>query len=172
MMFNRFFKSNLTVVFLIVLSIGFGRNVFAGTYAYVDVAKLFDEYQKTKDNDSVLKNMGEEKEKERETIVKEIRALKDELVLLADQAKKEKQDLLDQKIAKLQDFDRDAKRELSENRSKLVKEIFQDIDDVVQKYGEKKGYDMILNERALLYRNEKLDVTADILTELNKGYKK
>jgi outer membrane protein len=171
-MFKRFSNLNAVVILTVMLSVGLGQSAFAGTYAYVDVAKLFDEYQKTKDNDTVLKSMGEEKEKQREAIVKEIRSLKDELVLLTDEAKKEKQDLLDQKIIKLQDFDRDAKRELSENRSKLVKEIFQDIDDVVQVYGEKKGHDMILNERALLYRNEKFDVTADILAELNKGYKK
>jgi outer membrane protein len=142
------------------------------TYVYVDVAVLFDEYQKTKDNDEVLKNLGQSKEQERDSLVNEIRALKDELVLLNDEAKTQKQEALDDRIRKLQDFDRDAKRELGEKRNKLVREIFKDIDDVVQRFGERKGYDMILNERALLYRNPKLDVTQEILKELNKNYKK
>ncbi len=148
------------------------RQAFAEQYAFVDVAKIFDEYQKTKDNDESLKAVGKTKEDERETIVKAVRALKDELVLLTDDAKAKKQDELDGKIRELQDFDQAAKRELGEKRNKLVREIFQDIDTVVQKYGERKGYDMIFNERALLYHSAKMDVTQDVLTELNKGYKK
>lgn len=166
---NRFFKTAFFSAMILSISSG---AVFAANYAFVDVAKVFDEYNKTKDNDSVLKEMGQSKEQERENLVNEIRALKDELVLMNDDAKVAKQEALDKKIRDLQDFDRETKRELGERRSKLVREIFQDIDDVVQRYGEKKGYDMIFNERALLYHNPKLDTTAEILAELNKAYKK
>ena len=162
-------------LFLVLTAIaGGGRLVHAAepTYVYVDVAVLFDEYQKTKDNDAVLKTLGESKEQERETLVKDIRGLKDELALLNDDAKTTKQEQLDEKIRKLQDFDQAAKRELGERRNKLVREIFKDIDDLVQRFGERKGYDFILNERALIYKNPKLDVTQEILKELNKGYKK
>lgn len=148
------------------------KNAFAQQFAYVDVAVLFDEYEKTKENDSNLKQLGESKEQEREKIVKDIRSLKDELVLLTDEAKAEKQDALDGKIRELQDYDTAAKRELAEKRNKLVREIFKDIDDAVQRYGERKGLDMIFNERALLYHNNKHDVTQEVLKELNSGYKK
>lgn len=141
-------------------------------YAFVDVAGVFDGYEKTKENDKDLQEEGVQKEREREALVEEIRALKDELVLLNDDAKEKKQEALDEKVQELQDFDRDAKRELGQKRNKLVREIFQDIDSVIQRYGERKGYDLILNERALLYKNKKLDITEDVLKELNKGYKK
>jgi len=142
------------------------------SYGFVDVALIFDEYQKTKDNDEVLKQEGEKKERDREDLVKQIRAMKDELVLLSDEAKEKKQEALDEKVRQLQDFDRDAKRDLAQERNKLVREIFRDIDDVVQRYGERKGFDLIFNERALLYHSAKLDVTQDVLKELNKDYKK
>ncbi|HTL48185.1 MAG TPA: OmpH family outer membrane protein [Verrucomicrobiae bacterium] len=163
-----------TAIVLIFTAAAFAKPLRAAepTYVYVDVAVLFDEYQKTKDNDEVLKNLGQSKEQERDTLVNEVRAIKDEMVLLNDDAKTAKQEALDEKIRKLQDFDQSAKRELGEKRNKLVREIFKDIDDTVQRFGERKGYDMILNERALLYRNPKLDVTQEILKELNKGYKK
>lgn len=164
-----------TVLFLILFAGCFAfaaRPALAEQYAFVDVAKIFDEYQKTKDNDEALKVVGKAKEDERENLVKSVRALKDELVLLTDDAKTKKQDELDGKIRELQDFDQAAKRELGEKRNKLVREIFQDIDTVVQKFGERKGFDMIFNERALLYHSGKLDVTQEVLTELNKGYKK
>ncbi|MDP3921540.1 MAG: OmpH family outer membrane protein [Candidatus Omnitrophota bacterium] len=141
-------------------------------YAYVDVAKIFDEYEKTKTNDTALQTAGQEKEKDREKMVKDIRALKDELVLLADDAKVKKQEVLDEKIRELQDFDRDARRDLGKQRNDLVRDIFQDIDEVVKRYGERKGFDLIFNERALLYRHDKFDITQDVLKELNKSYGK
>lgn len=141
-------------------------------FGYVDVAKVFDDYEKTKANDRELQELGKAKENERDSLVKDIRALKDELLLLSDDAKEKKQEALDEKVRELRDFDNAAKQELGEKRHEYVRMIFKDIDDVVQSYGERKGFDMILNERALIYRNEGLDVTEEVLKELNKLYKK
>jgi Skp family chaperone for outer membrane proteins len=139
---------------------------------YVDVAKVFDGYQKTKDNDVKLQAAGKKKEEEREAIVNEIRRLKDEQALLGEDAREKKQETIDLKIRELQDFDNVARRELGEQRNKTVREIFKDIDDVVQRYGERKGFDLILNDRVLLYRNARFDVSTDILEELNRNYGK
>ncbi len=144
----------------------------AGTmkYAYVDVAKVFDEYQKTKDNDQTLQSAGKKKEMERDNLVHEIRQLKDELVLLRDDAKGKKQEQMDAKVKALQDFDQAARQGLGEQRNQVVREIFKDIDDAVQRYGQRKGIDLILNERSLVYHNAQFDISKDILAELNKEY--
>ncbi len=141
-------------------------------YAFINVAKIFDDYTKTQDNNAALQEAGKKKEQEREVIVHDIRQIKDELALLNDNAKTDKQELLDGKLRDLQEFDQKAKRELGEDRNKMIREIFKDIDDTVQRYGERKGYDMIFSDRALLYQNSKFDITEDVLKELNKNYKK
>ncbi len=137
---------------------------------YVDVAKIFDGYQKTKDNDAKLQAAGKKKEEERDAIVHEVRRLKDEQALLAEDAREKKQDAIDGKVKELQEFDAQARRELGEERNKKVREIFKDIDDIVQRYGERKGFDLIFNDRVLLYRNSNYDVTHDVLEELNHSY--
>ena len=137
---------------------------------YVDVAKVFDEYQKTKENDAQLQAVGKKKEEERDAIVHEVRRLKDEQALLAEDQREKKQEAIDVKIRELQEFDAGARRELTEQRNQKVREIFKDIDGIVQQYGERKGYDLILNDRVLLYRNPAFDVTKDILEELNRSY--
>lgn len=142
------------------------------TFGFVNIAKVFDEYQRTKENDDVLQEAGKKKEREREALVQTITKLKDEMSLLAESAKEAKQEELDKKVRDLQDFDQNAKRELGEKRAKMVRDIFQDIDEALRSYGERKGYDMIFNERALLYRQDKYDVTQDILNILNKDYSK
>lgn len=144
---------------------------YAEKIAFVDVAKTFDTYEKTKQNDQVLAEEGKKKQAQRDTMIQEIRRLKDELALLADKNKEEKQVAIDEKIKALQDFDQKAREELSKKRDEAVREILKDIDTVMSDYGKQKGYDLIFNERALLYRDDKYDVTTDILNELNNRYK-
>ncbi len=139
-------------------------------YGFIDVAKIFDEYQKTKENDRVLQAAGKKKEEERDNYVREVRQMKDELALLADDAKAKKQDALTNKIKELQDFDNDTRRALGEQRNGVVREIFKDIDDVVRGLGERKGLEFIFNDRALLYHNPKFDLTRDAIDQLNKNY--
>src|SRR5258708_5456728 len=73
--------------------------------AFVDVAKVFDSYLKTKDNDRNLQQAGKKKEEERDGIVREIRQAKDEMALLSDDAKAKKQDSLAAKMKDLDAFD-------------------------------------------------------------------
>ena len=144
----------------------------APKYAFVDVAKVFDGYQKTKDNDRVLQDTGKKKEEERDALVHEIRQMKDELALVNEDAKAKKQETLSAKMKELQDFDQEARQALGEQRNKVVREIFKDIDDGVQRIGERKGLDMVFNERALLYHHPKYDMTVEVMDDLNKGLAK
>ena len=163
----RSFLFFLTVSFFVAPALAQAEKI-----AYVDVAKVFDGYQKTKDNDAKLQGAGKKKEEERDALVHEVRRLKDEQALLAEDAREKKQAAIDAKVRELQEFDLAARRDLGNQRNQTVKEIFKDIDDVVQRYGERKGYDLIFNDRVLLYRNPRFDVSQDILGELNRNYQK
>lgn len=167
---NKRYIVTFLVAALFVLSLP--GLAWAEKIAFVDVAKVFDGYQKTKDNDAKLQAAGKKKEEERDAVVHEIRRLKDEQALLAEDAREKKQEAIDVKVRELQDFDAAARRELGAQRNETVKEIFKDIDEVVQRYGERKGYDLIFNDRVLLYRSPRFDVSRDILDELNRNYQK
>ncbi len=140
--------------------------------AYVDVGEVFDNYQKTKDQDLVLKTAGEAKEKERNDMMAKIRSMEDELALLAADARAAKQEQLIEKKRQLEDFDRGVRQQLAEQRDKVVREIFQEIDVIVQDLSAKGGYDMIFNKRVLLAQKKSFDVTAQVSAELAKKYKK
>lgn len=140
--------------------------------AYVDVGKLFDDYEKTKKYDHELQEEGKGKQAERDKIVLEIRRLRDEQAIMSEEKKKEAEGNIEKKLKELNDFDQGIRQNLGERRDKVVKEIFQDIDGLLKKYGERKGYDFIFNDRALLYRNPKYDQTSEVLKELNNEYKK
>lgn len=135
---------------------------------YINLAKTFDEYEKTKQYDKSLEKKGDKQEKTRQKLVDEIKKLKDEMVLLSDKGKEEKQTIIDEKIKKLQEFDKETRDELRRERDDMVRDILREIDKVIQDYGKKKGYTVILNDRMLVYGNEAIDITGDIIDILNK----
>lgn len=168
------FNKKAWSVFLLLFVFGLSHVSFAADQkvAYIDIGKVFDEYEKTKKFDNDLQEQGKVKQKERDEKVLAIRKLKDEQAILSDEKKKEAEVNIERKLKELDEFDQNARGELNEKRDKVVKEIFQDIDGLLQQYGERKGYDFIYNDRALVYRNPKYDQTNEVLKELNESYKK
>jgi Skp family chaperone for outer membrane proteins len=158
----------------ILMMLGLSLPAFAAELkvAYVDVGEVFDNYQKTKDQDLVLKTAGEAKEKERNEMAAKVRSMEDELALLAADARAAKQEQLIEKKRQLEDFDRNVRQQLAEQRDKVVREIFQEIDAIVQVMSAKNGYDMIFNKRVLLAQKKSFDITAQVSAELAKKYKK
>jgi len=135
---------------------------------YVDLAKAFDQYKKTKESEKTLNEKGKTKEAERKKMVDELRKLKDEQALLSDKAKAEKQNVLDEKIKVLQEFDRRVQDELLKERNEALGGILKDIEKVVTDYSKETGYDYVINSRALLFGQEQYDLTEEIIKRLNK----
>ena len=137
---------------------------------YIDLAKIFDQYEKTKDSDKNLETEWQGKQGEIKELREEITRLKDELEVLSEAAKAKKQEVVDSKIKELQDVTKEIQDELTGERNEIVRQILKDIDTVINQYGESNGYDLILNERVLLYRAEGLDLTDKIVKILNDKY--
>ncbi|MFH1847732.1 MAG: OmpH family outer membrane protein [Candidatus Omnitrophota bacterium] len=135
---------------------------------YIDLDKTFEEYNKTKDVYESLDAKLKGKEKERKGMVDGIRKLKDEIELLSDKGREEKQVAIDEKISQLGEFDRKTKDEFRRERMKAIRDISGEIDVILQDYGKKNGYDLIVSSRALVYGKSGMDITAEIIGLLNK----
>ena len=168
-------QSVLVIGLMAVILFNFAAPALAAPkekFASVDIGKIFDSYEKTKKYDQDFQTEGKMKQEERDAIVHEIRRLRDEQALLAEDARAEKQNAIDGKMKELENFDGDVRKTLGEKRNQAVREVFQDIENVMTQYGERKGFDFIFNDRALLYKDKRFDVTGEILQELNDRYKK
>ena len=135
--------------------------------AYVDLAKVFEDYQKTKDAEKALEIKGKAKEADRKKMVDELKKLKDEQALLSEKAKLEKQKDIDAKIKTLQDFDMKTRDDLVKERNDQLAIILKEIEAVVTNIAKDKGYDLILNSRTLLFGAPECDLTSDVLKALN-----
>ncbi|RKY70089.1 MAG: hypothetical protein DRQ24_09840 [Candidatus Latescibacterota bacterium] len=160
-------------VFLIGGMIFVVSSVWAGEkYACINLEKVFNEYQKTKDEEEKLTAEGKQKQAEIDTRLKEIDKLKEEMDLLSDKEKEKKKKELDKKMEELRQFDRQARADLMKKRDTIIREILDEIDQGIKEYAKSKGYTIIFNSRALLYKQDKLDITDEVINYLNNRYKK
>ena len=139
---------------------------------YVDLARIFDEYQKTKEFDKSLESKGAQKQADRDKMVAEVKRLRDEAELLSAKAKEDKQAAIDEKIKILQDFDRNTRDSLRRERDTMVKDILKEIEAVIQDFGKSQGYSFIFNDRVLVYKSEGSDLTPQVVKALNDSYAK
>ncbi|MFA5388718.1 MAG: OmpH family outer membrane protein [Candidatus Omnitrophota bacterium] len=165
-------------IFIVILSCAFvfllSVPAFAesqGKIGYIDLSRAFDEYQKTKDFDKELEGKGDMKQQEREKLVQDIRKMREELELLNKSAREKKETDIESKIKSLQEFDQEAKTDLTKDRDNMVKDILKEMGDVIKEYGEKNGYSIIVNDRVLLYGDAGMDLTNEIIKILNDKYK-
>lgn len=161
----------VAAVFALGAVLSIAGDCYAKEYkiAYVDLAKVFDEYKKTKDSEQALETKAKAKEDERKAMVEELRKLKDEQALLSEKAKADKQKVIDEKIRALQAFDMKTRDELMKERNDMLGGILKDIEGLVNDYAKANGYDLILNSRMMLYAAEEYDLTAEVMQRLNSG---
>lgn len=160
----------VTIIFIVAVCVSLlGGQALAKEYkiGYVDLAKVSDEYSKTKDYEKNFESQVKGKDAERQKFVDEIRKLKDEQALLSDKAKAEKQTGIDEKIKNLQEFDKKVRDELIKQRNQMLGEIQKDIDAVISAYSKEAGYDIVLIKQTVLYGGNELDITAEVIKRLN-----
>lgn len=168
-------KSFTTFIVLAVFIFSGTGLVFSETLkiGYVNLGKIFDEYDKTKEYDKTLEVKGTEKQKERDKLVSDIKRLKDELELLSDKGKEEKQSQIDSKVTELKKFDTEVRETLTRQRDNFLKEIIKEIYATVEEYGQKEKYTMIIrSEGMVIYGDKGVDMTEQIIKVLNERYKK
>jgi outer membrane protein len=139
---------------------------------YIDIASVFDGYDKTKEEDAKLGARSQDKQAQRDKMVESIRNMKNELELLSEKQKEKKQSQIDDQIRKLQDFDREGKAELQRERDDMVRVLLKDIEAVINEYAAKNDYTMILNSRVLEYAPEEYNITKEVLNVLNSKYRR
>ena len=135
---------------------------------FADKLKILFEYKKAKELNEALEKEKHNAKKEFDKRTEEIKKLRDEMELLSESARREKGPELEKKLRELDAFRREKQQEIGRKYDEGIRDISKEISDVCEKYGKDKGYDAILDARAALYVPGSLDMTDEILKELNK----
>jgi len=139
---------------------------------YLDLSKTFDNFEKTKEYDSVLEGLTKSYENTRNEKIEKMKEAQGRLALLKDEEKAKLEEEIETMKADLLEYDRAQRTDLTKDRDEKIREILLEIEKVVSDFAKKGNYDYILNDRVLIYGNEQLNVTDDILKILNDNYNK
>ncbi|MDE1920112.1 MAG: OmpH family outer membrane protein [Candidatus Omnitrophica bacterium] len=139
--------------------------------AYFDLAKVFDNYQKTKEFDAVLQSQGEAFQKTRDAMIQKIQDAQNKLALMSDAEKTNLQADIDKQKDAVIAYDKQKREELTQRRDDKVREILGDIQGVVTGIAKKDGYTFVLNNRVLVYGDPQYDITSEVMKSLNESYK-
>ena len=137
---------------------------------YVNLGKIFDNYERTKASEQVLEQKGKQKQAELQGRLSELNKLRQSLDLLSDQAKASKSKELEEKSDAFQQLKTRSERDLLRERNEVAKGIFDEIDKMVSDYATANGYSLVLDQRALLFGAGANDVTDEVLKTLNDRY--
>ncbi|ORJ59055.1 OmpH family outer membrane protein [Geothermobacter hydrogeniphilus] len=145
---------------------------------YIDLQKVLNE----SDSGKVAKEKIAKKVKEYEVQIdrqqKDLKKAKEELekqaLLLSEEARSRKQREYQQKLKELQRFTKDVRDELRMKDNDYTRKILDEIIKVVEKFGAEKGYTAIFekNESSLVYADEKIDLTDQVIKRYNQSKKK
>lgn len=150
-------------------SVCFSKDLKIG---YVDILKVFNDYEKTKNYDKNLEKKKEEAEKKLEKKRGVIEKLQGKLGLLKEGEKAKEGEKLNKELKEYRDLEREAFTDIRKERDEKMKDIVEDIDAIVKDYAKKNGFELIVNSNAVLYGAKTMDITDEILKISNKKYKK
>ena len=140
--------------------------------AYVDLSKVFDGYQKTKEFDAVLQSEGGVFQKERDAMIQKIQDAQGKLNLMNDVQKTAMQADIEKQKNDVVAYDKEKRTELAKKRDDKVREILAEIQKIVSNLAKSEGYAYVLNDRVMIYGDPQFNVTDVVLKTLNDSYKK
>jgi len=159
----------------------------------VSLQKCFEEYYKTKQADSTLKDAADAYNKERQQLIAEFQKLQEERNKLVEEiakpelsaaAKAEKQKEADNKLTELRKqkesidkFDSVRRQQLQDQSNRMRGGIVKEITEQVVKIAKSQNYTLVIDSSGasmnattfLVYAEDRLDITVDVIRELNKN---
>lgn len=166
-------KNILSILFLTLLTIG----VNAQRFAIVDVSDILNkttDYQTAQTElDKVAANWRQEIAEQYDEIKSLYNKYQAEQVLLSDQARTEREEAImskEKQVRELQKQRFGPEGDLFRRRQELVQPIQDKIYTAIEEYANNRGYDAIFDKSGsagIIFANDELDKTDDILRELN-----
>ena len=169
----------VVMVCVVALSLALASVAFAADemkFGFVDVQKILDQSDAGKEATGKLDTKARNAVMEMDSRKKELNQLKTELekqsVILAEMDRKAKETIYVQRFQEYQQFVEKANKDIQAEKTELTKRIVGDIINVIQDYGREKGYLLIVVKNdGMLYLDDKVDLTDEILQALNASGK-
>lgn len=168
--------NNIIKKLLVLIILSFSQsNLLAEIPYYVDFKFVLNESNAGKKAQTELKNRLEKgikniREKEKKLQDEEKKIISQKKILKPEEYKN-KVDELRSKVSNLQKERKDLLNKISSLRTKARNELLKNLNPIIKEYMVEKKIRMVIDKKSLLLADDKLDITKDITTLLNKKLK-
>jgi len=139
---------------------------------YVEIRKVFSGYEKAKKAEADFKNEIEAEQKKISQLQDNIKKMQAEFEqkkdILKPEEKAKKEEELKAKVQEYFTLANTTNKNLDAKRQELEEKLLEEIKEEITKYGEKKGFTVILDSRMVLFGQTTIDLTGEIINILNK----
>lgn len=160
---------------------------------YVDLDKVFEEFYKTKLADGQLKEQADQYREERTKMVDDFKKLQDDFkaardeaqdTALSEEARNARRAAAEEKLVELREtenkirrFEESRRRQLDEQTRRVRTKLVDEIKETIAKLARERNYTAVIDASGenlngvstVLYYEPKADITAELITLLNKG---
>jgi outer membrane protein len=171
-----------------------GHTIAAGNIVFIDLTEVFKNFYKTQLAQDQVQQQTADVKMEREIMEAEVKEMRDEIEILradsrddtlSEEVRENKRDELEEKLVELQkrdqeiiDFAKLRQQQLEQQNARMSRKLFDEIHEVINDYAKEKGYAGVIDRaaqsragtQAVLYVDQKTDITADLLVVLNEGH--
>ena len=168
----------LTILVVLLTMVAFVSQVFADTkIGFVNTQKINENYSEAIALQKKLENIYQGYQAEYDEMMKNFQQkqqdLENQSLLLSPERKEEKQKELQQMYAQLEQYKVQKigpQGEMYQKQQELSEPVIKKIQQVIDKIAEEEKYDLVLDSASagLIYFDEKLDITDQVLEELQK----
>jgi outer membrane protein len=137
----------------------------------IDIDKVFENYDKSRGIYERLQKEKQELETEGQKMLDEINTLMKEAELLSDEVRKEREQRIREKTSALELFRRQASSALIDKTAAQYETIMADVRNASKAVASREGYAIVLDSAMTLYANDSLNITDEVVAELNGMFK-
>lgn len=163
----------LIIFFLITLSAKSENNI---PVKYIDISRIVNDSVVGKKIKEVIMNDRKKLNDKHSNLEKKLEKQKNEILakknILSDEEFKNEVGKHQESVSKYQLQRKQDLEKMSQKNIKLSRDFMIKVDKIVIEYSKKNSIDLLLKKDALIVSNSSLDITNDILTEVNKNIKK
>ena len=140
--------------------------------AYIDMNRALNEVEDGKAAKAQLKKDFDGKQKQLDSLQKELKAKKDDFdkkaAMMKPEVRSEKQEELQKSFIDLQQTYSKLQKELLDRESELTQQIYGKIRKIIEKMGDREGYSIVLDiGNTVLYYKRHMEITDDVVKEYN-----
>jgi len=158
-----------TFLFLVLLSCNLNA---AGKTAFINSKALLERSpQAIAANAELQKEFGDREQSLRnlaQSIQEMEKTYQTDSAIMSEEQKKKAEDNIIQNKRRFQFEQQSLKEDLQAKQRELLQEVQISIKSVIQAYGEAKGYDFIFTDSSIAYASDAVNITEEILKELQK----